>query len=127
MYEFHCKYIRTKFNNHAELLFTDTDSLVYGIETNDVYEDFYDDKDVFDFTDYPKDSEFFDPVNKEVIGKMKDELKRKIISKFVGLKSKVYTLIDLDNETNKNAKGVNKNDIKNIRHKEYIDVLFNKK
>ena len=38
MYEFHYKYIKTKYN--AKLLFTDTGSLVYEIETKDVYEDF---------------------------------------------------------------------------------------
>ena len=39
----------------------------------------------------------------------------------------MYSLIYEDNEENKKAKGVNKNVVKNIRHKEYIDVLFNKK
>ena len=39
----------------------------------------------------------------------------------------MYSLIYVDNEENKKAKGVNKNIVKNIRHKEYIDVLFNKK
>ena len=41
MYDFHYNYIKRK--NDAKLLFTDTDSLVYEIETNDVYEDFYKD------------------------------------------------------------------------------------
>ena len=63
MYEFHYNYIKRKYD--AKLLFTDTDGLVYEIETNDVYEDFYEDKDLFDFSDYPKDSNFFDPVNKK--------------------------------------------------------------
>ena len=53
---------------------------------------------MFDFTDYPKDTKFFDSVNKKVISKMKDEFKTKIISEFVGLKLKVYSLIDVDNE-----------------------------
>ena len=39
----------------------------------------------------------------------------------------MYSLIDVDNEEDKKSKGVNKNVVKNIRHKEYIDVLFNKK
>ena len=58
---------------------------------------------------------------------MKDEFKGKIISEFVGLKSKMFSLTDVDNEENKKAKGINKNVVKNIRHKEYIYVLFNKK
>ena len=66
MYEFHYKYIKTKFDSN--LLFTDTDSLVYEIKTKDVYED----KNLFNFSDYPPNSRFFHPVNK-VIGKMKDE------------------------------------------------------
>ena len=83
MYEFHYKCIKSKFN--AKLLFTDTDSLVYEIKTEDVYEDFYQDKNLFDFSDYPLDSKFFDPNNKKVIGKMKDEFKGKTINGFVGL------------------------------------------
>ena len=69
-------------------MFADTDSLVYEIKTEDVYEDFYEDKKFFDFSDYSLNSKFFNPVNKKVIGKMKDELKGKIISEFIGLKSK---------------------------------------
>ena len=78
---------------------------------------------MFDFSDYPFDSKFFDPVNKKVIGKMKDEFKGKNINDFVGLKSKMYSLISVDDEEVTKAKGVNKK----IRHKEFINVLFNKK
>ena len=42
-----------------------------------VYEDFYQDKNLFDFSDYPLDSKFFDLANKKVFGKMKDEFKGK--------------------------------------------------
>ena len=81
MYDFHYNYIKRKYD--AKLLFTDTDSLVYEIKTNHVYDDFYKDKELFDFIDYPEDLKFFDLVNKKVIGKMKDEFKRKIITEFV--------------------------------------------
>ena len=50
------------------LLFTDTDSLVYKINTDDVYEDFYENRNLIDFSDYPEDSKLFDLVNKKVIG-----------------------------------------------------------
>ena len=88
-------------------MFTDTDSLVYEIETEDVYEDFYLDKDLFDLSGYPLHSKFFDPVNEKSIGKMKDEFKGKIISGFAGLKSKMFSLISKDNEEVTSAKGVN--------------------
>ena len=68
------------------MLFTDTDSLFYEIETDDVYQDFYKNKHLFDFSDYQKHSNFFDPVNKKVIGKMKDEVKGKITGKHYALK-----------------------------------------
>ena len=90
------------------MLFTDTGSLVYEIKTENVYEDFYQEKNLFDLSDYPLDSKFFDPVNKRVIGKIKDEFKGKIIGEFTGLKSKMYSLISVDNEEVRNAKGVNK-------------------
>ena len=89
------------------MLFADTDSLVYEIKAEDVYKDFYQDKSLFDFSDYPLDSKFFDPANKKLIGKMKDEFKGKI-NGFVGLKSKMYSLISVADEEVTIAKGVNK-------------------
>ena len=50
--------INTLEQNHSKLLFTETDSLVYEIEKNDVYEDFYEDKDLFDFSDYQQTHNF---------------------------------------------------------------------
>ena len=52
MYELHDKYIKSKFD--AKLLLTDTDSLVYEIKTKDVYKDFYQDKNLFGISNYPK-------------------------------------------------------------------------
>ena len=49
-------------------------------------------KDLFDFSNYSKDSKFYDDVNKKVIGKMKDEYDGVIIDQFVGLKSKMYSI-----------------------------------
>ena len=111
IYEFHYKYIKSKFD--AKLLFTDTDSLVYEIKTKDVYEDFY----------QGKGSMFFDPVNKKVIGKMKNEFKGEIISEFFGLKSKIYSLIAVDDEKVTKAKRENKK----LKHKEFVGVLFKTK
>ena len=82
---------------------------------------------MIDVSDYPQESKFFDPVDENVIGKMKDEVKGNIVSEFVGLKSKMYSLVAVDGKENKKAKTVNKNVVKNTRHEEYIDVLFNKK
>ena len=92
----------------AKLLFTDTDSLVYEIKgVDDIYEKVYLDKHLFDFNNYPKDSKFYDDTNMKVIGKMKEEMCGKIVSEFVGLKSKMYSLITIDDVEKIKAKGVN--------------------
>ena len=74
MYDFHYNYIKKQYGNKAKLLFTDTDSLAYEIEADDVYSDFWKDRHLFDNSDYSKSSPFFYNTNKRVIGKFKDEV-----------------------------------------------------
>ena len=122
MYDWHYNYFVKRFD--CSLCFTDTDSLVYEIRgVDDVYEKVYKDKDLFDFSDYSKESKFYDNSNKKVIGKMKDEMSGKVISEFVGLKLKMYSLVTVDDEEKVRAKGVSKT----LRHDEFYDVLFDKK
>ena len=89
----------------AELLFTDTDSLTYEIKSEDVYEEFFKHKNLFDFSSYPKDSKSFDVTNKKNIDKIKEESERKIIGEFVGLKSKMYSMKNIDGIESNTAKG----------------------
>ena len=126
MYDFHYNYIKQKYGSKAKLLFTDTDSLTYEIETNDVYQDFWNDKDKFDNSDYSQDSQYFNSTNKKVIGKFKDEAAGIPITEFVGLRSKMYSYMKDNDKGGKTAKGIKKNIIKtNITHKNYKNVLFN--
>ena len=92
---------------NAELLFTNTDSLNYEIKSKNVYEEFYKWKDLFDFSNYSKDSKFFDESNKKVIGKMKDEYGGVIKDEFIGLKSKMYSMKKTDDSESSTAKEVN--------------------
>ena len=108
MYEFHYKYIGVKYGSCAKLLFIGTDSLIHEIEADNVNEDFYKDKSLFDCSNYHRDLQFYDPVNKKVIGKMKDEVRGKIIHEFAELKSNMYSLITVDDGQIKKAKSVNK-------------------
>ena len=130
MYDFHYNYIRKKYPD-AKLLFTDTDSLVYHIKTEDVYEDFFVDRHLFDNSDYPESSKFYFADNKNVIGKFKDEASGDPITEFVGLKSKMYSYKTdcsngTENKENKTAKGVKKNVIKReLCYSDYRDTLFN--
>ena len=107
----------------AELLFTDKDSLTYETKSEDVYEEFFKHKHLFDCSNYPKDSSFFDETNKIVIGKMKDESEGKIIDEFVGLKSKMHFMKNIDGKESNTAKGVNIA----TEFNEFKDTLFNKK
>ena len=71
------------------LLFTHTDSLTYQIQTYNVYEDFYADKHLFNFSGYEKESPFYNDGNKKVTSEMKDELNGEVIEEFVGLRAKM--------------------------------------
>ena len=128
MYDFHYNYIKHKYGNKAKLLFTDTDSLTYEIETKDAYKDFFKDKSKFDNSDYPENSPYFNKTNKKVIGKFKDEAAGVPVVEFIGLRSKMYSYIKDNDEGGKTAKGIKKNIItKNIKHEDYKEVLFNNK
>ena len=85
MYEFHYDYIKNKYDSKSKLLITDTDSLMYKIKTEDVYEDFSSDKEMFDFNNYSTKSKCYDNSKKIVIGKMEDEIGGNVIKEFVGL------------------------------------------
>ena len=128
MFDFHYNYIKNKYGDKAELLFTDTDSLMYLIQTDDFYRDINKDvKKKFDTSDYPENhpSGIKTGVNKKVIGKFKDEAAGKQITHFVGLRPKLYTFkVEEKGETRK-AKGVKKNVIKkSLSFEDYKKCLF---
>ena len=128
MYDFHYNYIKKKYGDKAKLLFTDTDSLTYEIEAEDVYQDFFNDKDKFDNSDYPESSPYFDKTNKKVIGVFKDEASSIPIIEFVGLRSKMYSYMKDNDQVGKTAKGIKKNIIKkDITHENYKQTLFENK
>ena len=94
MYEFHYMCIKPKYKEKAKHLFTDTDSLMYEIETEDFYKDIsLDVRDKFDTSNYPKDhpSGTETGVNKKVIGMFNDEAGGLVITEFVGLRAKLYS------------------------------------
>ena len=64
MYDFHYSYIKGKYPG-SSLLFTDTDSFTYQIQMDNVYEDFYADKQLFDFSGYGRESPFYNNENKK--------------------------------------------------------------
>ena len=127
MYDFHYNYIKPKYGAKAKLLFTDTDSFMYEIETEDFYKDISKDvKDRFDTSDYPENHPSGIPtgINKKVLGMFKDEAAGKRIKEFVGLRAKLYSFIMEDGKENKRCKGVKKQVVESsITHEDYKTCL----
>ena len=128
MYDFHYNYIKLKYEGKATLLFTDTDSLMYEIETKDFYKDISTDvKQRFDTSDYPSDHPSGIPsgFNKKVLGALKDEAAGEVIDKFVMLQAKLCSYKMLEGKESKKCKGVKKSTAKkSITHEDYKKCLF---
>jgi hypothetical protein len=122
MYDFHYSFIKKKYGDKVKLLFTDTDSLCYRLETDDFYKDMMKHKDLFDLSEMK--GEFNENTNKKVIGKMKMEYSNNAIREFIGLKSKMYSIKLNDNSEEKKAKGIKKYVIKKtLKHEKYNAIL----
>ena len=110
IYDFNYNYIKQKYGDKAKLLFTDTDSLMYEIQTEDFYKDIREDiENKFDASNYKTGHPIGEECigkNKMVIGMFKDEARGKVIKEFVGLRAKLYSLKIFGGDENKKCKGV---------------------
>ena len=131
MYDFHYGYILPKYGKNQKLLFTDTDSLCYEIQTEDFFKDIAGDVEKgFDTSNFPKDhpSGILVGKNKKVPGMMKDEAGGRIIEEFVGLRAKLYSYRVFEGKEEKKCKGIKKSVVrKDISHEDYQESLFSKK
>ena len=96
---------------------------MYEIKSEDVYEDFSKDKEMFDFSNYSAKSKYYDDSSKLIVGKMIDETGNVAIEEFVGLKPKMYSFLVEDSSEHKRGKEVNKNVFTTITYSEYRDDL----
>ena len=128
MYDFHYNYIKPMYKDKAKLLFTDIDSLMYEIETEDFYKDISGDvKNRFDTSDYPDNHPSGIPtgINKKVLGMFKDEAMGKSIKEFVGLRAKLYSYKMDKGKESKKCKGIKKRVVeKSITHEDYKNCLL---
>ena len=99
MYGFYYNHFKANYGHECDLLYTDTDSLSLNIRAEDVYADMAEDKDLYDFSNYPKNHSLHSDVNKKVIGKMKHDSEGVPISEFVGLRPKMYSILLSDEES----------------------------
>lgn len=96
IYDFHYNFVRKIYGDNAKLAYTDTDSLTYQIFTKDLYEDlrrFISNKFLlFDTSNFPPNNQFnYDIINKKELGVWKFETADKLMTKFIGLRSKCYS------------------------------------
>ena len=123
MYDFYYSHVKCMFQERVHLVYTDTDSLILHILTDDVYDDLQTHTHLYDFSNYPAEHSLFSPVNHRVPGKFKDELAGKLMTEFVGIRSKAYSYIG--EKSGKRAKGVKKSVLKkSITHDHYKACLF---
>ena len=127
MFQMHYDVIRKQFEDRARLLFTDTDSLCYQIQSGDINEELLNIRDHLDTSKYSESHPQYNLTNKNVLGKFKDECAEKQMIEFVGLRSKLYAFACDDGCESKKAKGVTKSVIaKNLNLNLYKSVLFDR-
>ncbi|XP_033103730.1 uncharacterized protein LOC117106477 [Anneissia japonica] len=125
MYEFWYDKLVPAYGDRVKLLYTDTDSLFLKIATEDVYADMRENLDWFDTSNYDEDSRLYSEKNKKVLGKMKDELGGRVMTEFVGLRPKMYSIKTQDPRLDvKRAKGVARYVVRDrLNHDDYVRVL----
>ena len=131
MYEFWYNYIIPKYGDRAKLCYTDTDSFIIYIKTEDFFEDISNDVERwFDTSNYDKNDKRPLPIgkNKRVPGLFKDELGEKIMIEVVALRPKAYAFLDDDGNKYRKSKGTKRCVIKKkLVFKNFKNCLFNNK
>ena len=130
MYKLHYDLFKKNFQTFCTLLYMDTDSLIYEFVTDDIYSFIYNNKNSFDLSAYPSTFQYYSPENKGILGTLKDEYSicnnnLNLITEFVCLKSKCYSLKLLNKEEIKKCKGISYVEVKKLLFDTYYNYLFN--
>ena len=127
IYNFWYDYFKSKYGDTAKLYYTDTDSFIVHIITEDFFEDISNDfENWFDTSNYEKNHKMPLPIgkNKKVPGLFKVELGAKIIPEFVALRPKAYAYLDYYSNEHKKAKGTKKCVIKQKLMFQNIKIVY---
>ena len=125
MFDYYYNHLKKLYGENVRLLYTDTDSLIVKVDTEDIYANMLKHADLYDISNYSPGHPLYSDQNKKVIGKLKDELGGKVMTEFIGLRPKMYSYIG--EESGKRAKGVKKFVLQNsITHDDYRSCLLNR-
>ena len=125
MYNFYYNTLNKNYGDNIRLLYTDTDSVIIHVTTDDIYCDMQANISDYDTSNYPADHPLFSTANKNVIGKFRDESGGRLMTEFVGIRPKMYSYAG--EESGKRAKGVKKSELrKTISHDDYRTCLLEK-
>ena len=134
MYQFHYFTVKKTYGDGAVLAYTDTDSLLYSLTGKPYYDFVYENQDMFDTSNFAKDfvsdsgHVLYSNKNAKVIGKFKDECGSEAPMEFVGLRSKMYSLLVSKDHSKHTAKGVKRRYVeKHVRHDMYLHTLKSRK
>ena len=114
--------MKPRYGDSLTINYRDNDSLLYRIETDDLYIDMKNFAHLLDQSECPKNHELYDPTNKKVPSTRKDELNGLILEEVVCLRSKLYS-IKFSDGVKQSAKGVQRSVKKTLNHVLYQHVL----
>ena len=123
VYKFHYLYIKKLYGDQCELLFTDTDSLVYKVSDPEFDNDVYTNRQYFDLSNYSPNNPLYDASNHRLRGTFKNEFPRDPVVAFVGTRSKMYVTLHASQIEIKKAKGLPRSVVSNMKFGEYLQAL----
>ena len=123
MYDYYYKHLKARYGPRCDLIYTDTDSLLLDIQTEDVYKDMKEYLWLYDTSNYTKDHPLYDARDKKVLGKMKGECGGEPIEEVIALRPKMYSIKKAGSNIKK-AKGVKKNVIEREHYKEALQKMY---
>jgi hypothetical protein len=124
MYKFHYETMIPKFGRkNLRILYSDTDSFLYHIFTNDLYREFQSMGDIFDFSNFPPEHFLYSEKRKREHGFMKEENASVPITEFIGLRSKMY-FYKTDHKQHNTGKGIAYSALQRLKRKHYLKTLM---
>lgn len=129
LYDFHYNHMLREYTSEtAKILYMDTDSLIYDVQCDDIYDHIKKHSHLFDTSNYPENNQFnIELKNKKVLGKWKDENAGRIMTAFCGLRSKQYATQVEGVDADKKSKGVKRSVVKNkLTFEDYKNTCLDK-